>query len=147
MIGIEIKLSNNHPCTDICDDLKGIYPKDFKWTGWHPNCRCYHVPVLCSETDMDKMLDTILDGGEPSAVEVEGKVTDMPRRFTEWVKDNDERLKVAKSRGTLPYFIRDNNKSEVPIVKYNMYGSDWRRMWYFDTGGFVVSHVSRFENS
>ena len=21
---------------DICDDLKGRYPKDFKFTGWHP---------------------------------------------------------------------------------------------------------------
>lgn len=41
VVGIEIKLSNNHtlngvPFTDICDDLKGRYPKDFKFTGWHP---------------------------------------------------------------------------------------------------------------
>ena len=33
VIGIEIKLSNNHPEPDICDDLKGIYPKTFKWSG------------------------------------------------------------------------------------------------------------------
>lgn len=41
VVGIEIKLSNNHtlngmPFTDICDKLKGRYPKDFKFTGWHP---------------------------------------------------------------------------------------------------------------
>lgn len=39
VVGVEIKLSNNHPVWDICDDLKGVYPKGFKWVGWHPNCR------------------------------------------------------------------------------------------------------------
>lgn len=43
VVGIEVKLSNNHtlngvPFTDICDDLKGKYPKDFKFIGWHPKC-------------------------------------------------------------------------------------------------------------
>jgi hypothetical protein len=43
VVGIEIRLSNNHtlngkPFTDICDDLKGKYPKTFKFTGWHPLC-------------------------------------------------------------------------------------------------------------
>ena len=31
---------------DICDELKGDYPKDFKFTGWHPHCRCYATPLL-----------------------------------------------------------------------------------------------------
>lgn len=43
VIGIQIKLSNNHtlngkPFFDICDELKGVYPKEFKFTGWHPMC-------------------------------------------------------------------------------------------------------------
>lgn len=46
VVGYEIKLSGNHNCKgvplgkfrDICDDLKGKYPKDFVWTGWHPLC-------------------------------------------------------------------------------------------------------------
>lgn len=43
VIGIKISLSNNHtlngkPFFDICDELKGIYPKEFKFTGWHPMC-------------------------------------------------------------------------------------------------------------
>ncbi|MDR0682643.1 MAG: hypothetical protein LBG15_12490, partial [Dysgonamonadaceae bacterium] len=43
VVGIEVRLSNNHtlngkPFTDICDDLKGKYPKTFKFTGWHPLC-------------------------------------------------------------------------------------------------------------
>lgn len=43
VIGIRVSLSNNHtlngkPFFDICDELKGVYPKDFKFTGWHPMC-------------------------------------------------------------------------------------------------------------
>lgn len=45
-VGIEVHLSNNHNCKgvpegefyDICDELQGRYPKDFKFVGWHPNC-------------------------------------------------------------------------------------------------------------
>ena len=43
VIGIRVSLSNNHtlngnPFFDICDELKGVYPKEFKFTGWHPMC-------------------------------------------------------------------------------------------------------------
>ena len=31
---------------DICDHMKGEYPKDFKFTGWHPNCRCVIHPII-----------------------------------------------------------------------------------------------------
>lgn len=108
VIGIEIKLSNNHPDCDICDDLKGVYPKDFKWTGWHPNCRCYQVPVLAKEDEVDAMVGNILDGEPPSDVACGGEVREMPRQFNEWVSENGERIATAKERGTLPYFLRDN---------------------------------------
>lgn len=38
VVGMEVKLSGSHPAHDICDTLKGKYPKDFEWVGWHPNC-------------------------------------------------------------------------------------------------------------
>nr|DAF67688.1 MAG TPA: minor capsid protein [Caudoviricetes sp.] len=117
VIGVEIKLSNNHPCDDICDDLKGIYPKDFKWTGWHPNCRCYMVPVLAKEEDVDEMLDKILEGEDPASVEISDVVTDMPDQFKGWIKDNEERYTQAEEKGTLPYFIRDNKKAVERILK------------------------------
>ncbi len=41
VVGIEIGTSpTNHPQPDICDELAGVYPKQFKFTGWHPWCRC-----------------------------------------------------------------------------------------------------------
>lgn len=45
ILGYEIKLSHSHPCHDICEDLKGKYPKDFKWTRWHPNDLCYVITI------------------------------------------------------------------------------------------------------
>lgn len=36
VIGQEVKLSRNHPVTDICDTLAGRYPKNFVFDGWHP---------------------------------------------------------------------------------------------------------------
>lgn len=107
VVGMEIKLSNNHPESDICDALAGRYPKDFKWTGWHPNCRCYMVPVLASKDEVDEMVDRILDGGDPDAVEVAGAVSDTPEQFDEWAKDNVER---AEKSFAIPSFVKDNLK-------------------------------------
>lgn len=117
VIGVEIKLSNNHPTEDICDDLKGIYPKDFKWTGWHPNCRCYMVPVLANKEDVSNMVDKILDGEDPGTVHPAGSVNEMPDQFQDWVKTNEERYNQAEQKGTLPYFIKDNKKAVEQILK------------------------------
>lgn len=112
VIGIEIKLSNNHPTSDICDMLAGKYPKGWRWRGgWHPNCRCYAEPILATEKDLDSMLDNILDGQEPlEGINPEGEVTKMPEVFGTWIQDNEDRMNGARERGTLPYFIRDNEE-------------------------------------
>lgn len=115
VVGVEIKLSNNHPVWDICDDLKGVYPKGFKWVGWHPNCRCYMVPVLAKEEELDQMLDKILNGEDPGTVETDHP-KEMPDQFQTWVKDNEERYAKAEAKGTLPYFIRDNKKAVEQIL-------------------------------
>lgn len=116
VVGIEIKLSNNHPCVDICDDLKGVYPKTFKWTGWHPNCRCYMIPVMATKEEMDNMIDKILSD-EANDVESSQKVSDYPGEFKQWVQDNEERIDKAKEKGTLPYFVKDNQKDIAKILK------------------------------
>ena len=103
VVGQEIKLSNNHTCngipfTDICDDLKGKYPKDFKFTGWHPMCRCYVIPILKTEEEF------WVEGD----VRSQNNVDDIPPQFKEWISDNKDRINKAKAKGTLPYFVRDN---------------------------------------
>lgn len=104
VVGIEVCLSNNHPIHDICDDLCGRYPKDFKFTGWHPHCRCHTKTILKTEEELMEENAAILRGEEPPQNSV-NSVSDVPRAFKKWVKDNEYRIKTARS---LPYFMQDN---------------------------------------
>ena len=115
VVGIEIHLSNNHTCRgrdgkphafmDICDQLKGKYPKDFKFTGWHPHCRCYATSILKTDEEIAEDTRRILRG-EPLDSESENAVTEPPEGFKDWMEKNEERMEKAKS---LPNFIRDND--------------------------------------
>ncbi len=115
VVGVRIVLSNNHPDDDICNELsaplgstytkgKGCYPKDFKFVGWHPHCRCHVETILKTEDELAADNKRIMDGKKPSE-ESENTVSKMPSEFNAWVRKNEKRIKNAK---TLPYFIRDN---------------------------------------
>lgn len=105
VIGIEIQLSNNHPVVDICDELKGVYPKDFKFTGWHPFCRCHAVAKLPSQEEFVKYQQAMIDGEDVSDWKFKGEVTEMPKQWNDWLEENATRIENAKS---LPYFLIDN---------------------------------------
>lgn len=106
VVGIEIRLSNNHPCHDICDLLAGKYPKDFKFTGWHPQCMCHAVTILKTVEEMEADNERILNG-EPINSSSQNEITDIPATYKTWVTDNSQRIKNAKST---PYFISDNKQ-------------------------------------
>lgn len=106
IVGIEIKTSGNHPEHDICDQLQGRYPKDFKFVGWHPNCRCYQKTILKTEEEMERDEERMRKGQEPTA-NSKNSVDDVPDEFKEWVEDNEDKIKRAKSK---PYFVTDNPK-------------------------------------
>lgn len=126
VVGIEIHLSNNHTCkgrdgkphpfTDICDDLKGKYPKDFKFTGWHPHCRCFATSILKTDEEIAEDTKRILRGERPTEGS-ENTVEDVPEGFKDWMKENEERIDRARERGTLPYFIRDNEYISTQAAK------------------------------
>lgn len=97
----------NHPVVDICDELKGDYPKDFKFVGWHPFCKCFSVPKLASKEEFIKYQQAILDGEDVSDWKFDGEVKDVPGNFKDWMQDNEERIDKAKS---LPYFLKDNTR-------------------------------------
>lgn len=118
--GIEIKVSDaphvrsaKH-LTDICDELQGIYPKTFKFIGWHPNCRCFAVPVLVGRDDMRKYSQSLLKGKE---YKFDNIVNDMPDKFKGWVKDNESKLAHMANHGKSPYFISRNKKIVDGILK------------------------------
>lgn len=103
VVGYEIKLSGSHHINDICDQLKGKYPKTFIWTGWHPNDMCYKIPILKTEEEF-----WAWDGRDEAASESINEVKDVPEGFKRWVLDNQDRIVAAKKKGTLPYFLQDN---------------------------------------
>lgn len=103
VVGYEIKLSGSHHVHDICDQLKGKYPKDFVWTGWHPNDLCYKIPILKTEEEFWEWDDR----GEATTESVNA-VRDVPDEFKQWVLDNRDRINTAEKKGTLPYFLKDN---------------------------------------
>lgn len=128
VVGIRIELSNNHtlngvPFYDICDELsaplgsnatkgKGCYPKDFKFTGWHPLCRCTTFSIL--KTPEEVFADNArIMAGEPLDGNSVNRVEDVPLEFKKWVEDNRDRMARAKS---LPYFLRDNGKYVTPVA-------------------------------
>ena len=112
VIGIEIHISNNHPTEDICDLFDGKrFPKDFKFTGWHPWCRCYAVSVLASQEEMDAYTTALMNGEDVNHWKFTGKVEKMPNEFNKWMKDNQARIENATS---MPYFIKDNFKDGDP---------------------------------
>lgn len=104
VVGILIEPPKTNHVPDICDDLKGRYPKDFKWTGWHPHCRCHALTILKTREEMNRDTQRILQGEEPLS-ESENKVSAIPDVFNKWIDDNRER---AKGWASMPYFVRDN---------------------------------------
>lgn len=107
VVGILIEPSKtNHPVKDICDDLEGKYPKDFKFTGWHPHCRCHALTILKTLDEMAEDNKRILRGEDVTKGGV-NQVNDVPKVFKDWMADNEGSLQRAKS---LPYFLTENPK-------------------------------------
>ena len=176
IVGWEIRLSNNHttlrngkPCPfhDMCDELQGVYPKAFRFRGWHPHCRCEMLPIIAGREDRRELYRRIFKGDareraswSPRAVE------EVPQAFTDWVEKNRER---ARGWRTVPRFIRDNPAYVVgeygrpqprPVPEgaleifpariadnrreYESYGDEIERVLFdHNTGGYVVAHHSR----
>lgn len=119
VVGFRVMLSNNHtildskgkaqPFVDICDDLAGDYPKTFRFEGWHPQCRCFVVPILSDYDEYNKgranRLKAIVRGETYKAMPSRRTVTALPENFTRHIEQIAERSKGWKSQ---PYYIRHN---------------------------------------
>lgn len=131
VVGIRIELSNNHTCLnakgkpvpffDICDELQGKYPKEFKFVGWHPHCRCIATAITKTDKESEDDFRRALRGEENSdPKDSENYVGEMPDNFKQWMEDNAERIAGHKAQ---PYFIRDNvaliNGAEptIPVIR------------------------------
>lgn len=96
VLGYKVKLSKRHPAPDICDDLLGIYPKDFVFVGWHPNCMCYVVPIVMSDEEYYNNRQS------------SNNYMPLPSGLGSWIDKNCLRILTASRNGTLQYWLRDN---------------------------------------
>lgn len=80
---------------------------------WGSNCRCYKIPILKTEEEFWEW-----DGRSDVSTESVNEVKDVPDAFKQWVGANAYRIEKSKKRGTLPYFVRDNQKRIDSILDY-----------------------------
>lgn len=104
--GVRVDTSHNHSITDICDTLKGDYPKDFHFMGWHPQCFCYATPITVDRKTFVEMQKALLNGEILDTSDLQ--ITELPENFVKWCNDNRDRIDEATANGRLPYFLRDN---------------------------------------
>ncbi|MBR6032219.1 MAG: hypothetical protein IKP36_09710 [Bacteroidaceae bacterium] len=108
IIGVEVKRSNHPFACSVCEALAGKYPKDFKFVGWHPQCRCYIVPVLADSEAFIAYSRAILNGEDVEGWKFDSEITEPHGGFKKWMSDNADRVEKAAEKGTLPYWMKDN---------------------------------------
>ncbi|MDR4892291.1 MULTISPECIES: hypothetical protein [unclassified Chryseobacterium] len=102
VVGQRINLSPQHKVYDMCDDLQGNYPKDFKWSSWHVSCKCFRTMILKSEAEI---INEINNGQDLSPEASKNFVAGAPDNFNQWIADNREMLERRRSK---PYFLIEN---------------------------------------
>lgn len=110
IVGYEVRRSNNpYPCP-MCEALAVKYPKTFKFSGWHPQCRCMAIAIMKTPEELFEENQQILNGERTSTGSV-NEVKEMPEEFKKWVQDNEERIVIANNKGTLPLFLKENRSA------------------------------------
>lgn len=118
IVGFEVKRVQDKTDCPLCDTLAGKYPKDFKFPGWHPQCRCYTIDILAPRDEVTAYHRAMLNGEDVSDWQFSGQITQPHEGFSKWVSENQERIGRAAERDTLPYWIKDNPKYvRVPEAK------------------------------
>ena len=109
VLGYHVEPSKAHPKPDICDKLKGDYPKWFNFDGWHPQCFCVCTPILLNDDEAMEMMLAKRDG--KTYTPKQKPIDAVPANFSEWVRDNADKIAEARERGTEPYFLANNKQA------------------------------------
>ena len=163
VVGFEVRLSPQHKVYDMCDELKGKYPKSFRFHGWHVGCKCHIITILKTDEELIKELKADEELPPESSSNYVG---DVPDNYKQWVTDNKDRFKNWKTK---PYFIEGNvsaQKNELYITKIakeypnggkinisnlvNTEGSDYERVYqccdFFAQQGHETTILPRFDS-
>ena len=110
VIGIRIWPSDQHPEEDICDELKGDYPKDFMFIGWHPACMDTCNPILITGDEKKEFYRRLASGENMSGYVSPNRVQDVPQAYKDYIEKNHSKIVSAAERGKLAYHLRENTK-------------------------------------
>ena len=144
IVGFEVRLSPQHKVYDMCDELKGKYPKTFHFHGWHVGCKCHIITLLKTDEELIKELkaDETLPPESSS-----NYVAEVPNNYKQWVTDNKDRFKNWKTK---PYFIEANETSADNTNKIQERLKDFQQLsknpnytdvkFNKETGGLKASH-------
>lgn len=114
VLGIEVKRSSSkrEPCK-ICDALVGKYPKEFVFTGWHPFCVCFAVPIMM---DQEEFAYFLLDDSLP----LDKIITDIPNSARDLVVGNSDSLNSAHFVKENRFYFDSLNRSYPKIIKQEL---------------------------
>ena len=130
VVGYEVKRSKRGFDCSICESLKGKFPKDFDFRGWHSQCRCVVVPILATDDEFVKMQEKILAGESPTSIRSENTIRRPHENFYKWWEENKERVETAT---TMPYWVQDNqdyiNKKRKIRVRTDEEREAIRKKW------------------
>lgn len=107
VLGYEWRLSANHVKCDLCDSMAGEYPVDFVFTGGHPFCICFLVPILMNNDQFNQYQKLVIAGNDtPEEVaKIAKRVTDIPKSASTWLNANADKIQGLKNT---PYFWANN---------------------------------------
>lgn len=103
VVGFEIKRSNNKFDCDMCRSLQGKYPKTFKFTSWHPNCRCYQIPILKPMEMFTDKLKGVVKEDYSHLGNFQKEITKMPANFENHLKEKGD---VYRGWKIVPYWVK-----------------------------------------
>lgn len=130
VVGYEVKRSKRGFDCSICESLKGKFPKDFIFRGWHAQCRCVVVPILATDDEFIKMQEKILAGESPTSIRSVNTIRRPGKEFYDWWEANKERVETATA---MPYWVQDNqdyiNKKRKIRVRTDEEREAIRKKW------------------
>lgn len=103
VVGFEVKRSNNKFDCDICGSLIGKYPKSFQFVGWHPNCRCYQIPILKPVEMFTDELKGAVKEDYSHLGNFQSEIKEMPANFQNHLK---EKADIYKGWKVVPYWVK-----------------------------------------
>jgi len=76
------------------------------------------IPILAGGDDIAEMIERIMAGEDGEVSQME-EITELPGAFSRWIRENEDRMNEAKTKGTLPYFIKDNPSAIKKILHFS----------------------------